>query len=72
MNLLECYIEKIFEERDLTDEEKLDWSQYSKVDPDDLIFVRWKYNCYGSYSIASDYMLKTTWEEIKKKGYNLR
>ena len=59
MNVLECHIIEIFEERELTEEEKAEWNQYSEVDPNDLLFVCWKYNSYDSCSVVSDYMLKS-------------
>ena len=72
MNVLECYIEEIYEERELTPEEWSEWKAYTTINPDDIIFVHWKYNCYGSCTNVKDYMRKSEWEEIKKRGYDLR
>lgn len=69
MNILECYIVKIFEERELTEEER---AEFTLVNPDELIFVKWEYNCYETHTIVEDYVFKTVWEEIKRRGYALR
>ena len=67
MNLLEHYIKEIIEERPLNEKERKEF----KTNPDDWVYVKWKYNCYGSKQISEDYYPKTYWEKIKKQGYAL-
>jgi hypothetical protein len=69
MNVLEHYVVKVFEERQLNPEET---EHYRKYTPADLIFVKWEYNCYGSHGVVEEVLWKKNWEEIKKRGYDLR
>lgn len=57
MNLLEYYIEEIYNENYLTYKGK------------EIVKVKWKYDCYGIIEIAEDVFFKNEWEEAKKKGY---
>ena len=52
MNVLECYIEEIYEERELTPEEWAEWKAYTTINPDDVIFVHWKYNFLFTFCVC--------------------
>ena len=69
MNLLEHYVVKVFEERQLNPGET---ERYRKYTPADLVFVKWECDCYGSHSVVEEVLWKKDWEEIKKRGYDLR
>lgn len=70
MNILEHYIVEILEKRQLNDAEQ---NLAKKVgrNPDDYIYVKWIYNCYGDEQTTYDYYLKSDWEKIETYGYAL-
>ena len=71
MNVLEHYVVKVFEERPLTEEESKEALKY-KMNPEKFIVVSWEYNCYGDHRTIEEIILKSRWEEIKRRGYDLR
>ncbi len=72
MNLLECYIIKVLEERPLNQDELNEFKKFFGEEANDFVFVKWEYDCYGSHEIIEEYYPKEKWDSIVKKGYELR
>lgn len=70
MNILEHYIVEILEKRPLNEKE-IGWAVKAGRNPDDYIYVKWIYDCYGSKQTTDDYYIKSDWEKIEARGYAL-
>ena len=68
MNMLEHYIVEILEKRPLNEKES-SWAKAAGRDPEDYIYVKWIYNCYGAKQTTDGYYVKSDWEKIEINGY---
>lgn len=79
MNILECYVSKVYSVTPLVqvtkytlltaDKEKV-LEESEKVE--DLVRVDWEYNCYGSITRVNELMPKARWDKIAEQGYDMR
>ena len=68
MNLLENWIEKIYSEKDITDEfiKRVGYAPHER-----LIQVELDINCYGCKEHVQQHFYETEWNAAKKNGYYL-
>lgn len=68
MNLLENYIEKIYSEKDVTEEFDKRISQ--RCNPNEKVFILdMEVNCYGRKERVKRYFYESELKEAKAKGY---
>lgn len=68
MNLLENYIEKIYSEKDVTEE--FDKKRIQRRNPNEKVFLLdMEVNCYGQKERVKKYFYEGDLKEVKAKGY---
>ena len=68
MNLLECYIVKIFREEDVTEEYEKRTGITAK---EPLLRITLTTCCYGVRETSTRFFSKSEWEKAKQQGYYL-